>query len=45
MEVSEENPEVENLIRVLPRGSLEKIPRQKMQTKINADTVMKLVTG
>ena len=45
MEVSEENPEVESLTKVPPRGFPEKTPRQKMQTKTDAGTAVKLVIG
>ena len=45
MEVSEENPKVESLTRALPKESLEKTPKQKMKTKIDADIAVKLVIG
>ena len=45
MEVSEENPEVESLTRVPPRGFQEKTLKQKMWTKIDADIATKLATG
>ena len=45
MEVSEENPEVESLTKAPPKEFLEKIQRQKMKTKIDADIAAKLVIG
>ena len=45
MEVSEENLEVESLTKVPPKESQERTPRPKMQTKTDAGTAVKLVTG
>ena len=44
-EVSEVNPEEENLTGAPPKESPGKTPKQRIQTKIDAGTVERLVIG